>query len=194
MRTKQLSDLVELYRGYPFRGRIEPTDQGDVNVIQLRDTHPNGYIIPDEIIKTNLPGKKDPDWLQQGDVLFAAKGASFYAILVEDIAERTICAPQFYLLRVKNHLKDQVIPEFIGWQLNQIPVQRHFEKTAEGSIHLSIRRKVLENAPITMLPIDQQREIAGLYISTLQEQRVLNALIQNRQQQLQALALNVLAN
>lgn len=192
MKVKKLSDLVELHRGYPFRGKIEENEHGDVHVVQLRDAHPSGYIVPDEMIKTTLLGRKKPDWLQAGDVLFAAKGANFFAVLVEDLPEDTVCAPQFYLLKIKDEFKNKVLPAFIGWQLNQAPAQHHFEKTAEGSMYLSIRKEVLESTPITLLSIEEQYEIASLYQASLKEERVLQQMIDNRQQQLKALAFKFL--
>ena len=85
-----------------------------------------------------------------------------------------------------------VLPEFISWQLNQIPAQRYFKTTAEGSNYVSIRRQVLEDVPITLPSIEKQAQLVALHTSAVKEQKTLQKLITNRQQQLDAIALAVL--
>ena len=141
----RLCDIADIRSGHPFRGCIEPDINGDVHVVQVRDTHATGEIIQNKIIKTTLTNKKHPDWLQPGDVLFVAKGARHFAALVENLPKQSVCSPHFFLIRVKNEFRNKVTPEFICWQLNQRPAQRYFQVTAEGSLYLSIRRQVLQN-------------------------------------------------
>jgi hypothetical protein len=97
------------------------------------------------------------------------------------------------LVRIKKALKDKVTPEFICWQLNQLPAQHYFQTTAEGSLYLSIRRQILEYTPITLLPLGKQRQLTAMHRCAVKEQKVLQQLIENRQQQLDAIALNTLS-
>jgi hypothetical protein len=184
----RLSDIAVVRSGHPFRGSIETDIKGDVHVVQVRNTKATGEIVQDEIIKTTLTGKKKPDWLKSGDILFVAKGAKHYSALVEDVPKQTVCSPHFFLVRIKPAFKELVTPAFICWQLNQLPAQRYFQTTAEGSLYLSVRRQILEYAPITMLPIEKQRQLTALHRCGVKEQKVLQELIDNRQQQLDAIA------
>lgn len=189
---KKLSDIANISPGYPFRTSIEPDDNSDVYVVQLRDAQPNGQINQNQIIKTTLPGKKNPIWLESGDILFSARGSKNFASLVEDLPKKTVCSPHFFIVKVKKSAMDKVSAEFICWQLNQLYAQRYFIKTAEGGINLGIRRKVLESVPIKLIPINNQREIVALHRSSLSEQKILQQLIDNRQQELKAIALDLL--
>lgn len=184
----RLSDIADIRSGHPFRGSIEPDIKGDVHVVQVRNTKATGEIIQDEVIKTTLTSKKQPDWLKTGDILFVAKGAKHYSALVEDLPKQTVCSPHFFLVRIKPAFKALVTPEFVCWQLNQLPAQRYFQTTAEGSLYLSVRRKILEYVPITMLPIEKQRQLTAMHRCAVKEQKVLQQLIENRQQQLDAIA------
>lgn len=184
----RLSDIADIRSGHPFRGSIEPDINGDVHVVQVRDTKATGEIIQDEVIKTTLTSKKQPDWLKSGDILFVAKGAKHYSALVEDLPKQTVCSPHFFLVRIKPAFKELVTPEFICWQLNQLPAQRYFQTTAEGSLYLSIRRQILEYVPITMLSIDKQKKLTAMHHCAVKEQKILQQLIENRQQQLDAIA------
>jgi hypothetical protein len=188
----RLGDIAEIRSGHPFRGSIEPDKNGDVHVVQVRNTKATGEIIQDEVIKTTLTSKKQPDWLKSGDILFVAKGAKHYSALVEDLPKQTVCSPHFFLVRIKPALKALVTPEFICWQLNQLPAQRYFQTTAEGSLYLSVRRQILEYVPITMLPIEKQRQLTAMHRCAVKERKVLQQLIDNRQQQLEAIAISEL--
>lgn len=188
----RLNDIADIRSGHPFRGSIEPDINGDVHVVQVRNTKATGEIIQDDVIKTTLTSKKQPDWLKSGDILFVAKGAKHYSALVEDLPKQTVCSPHFFLIRIKPALKDLVTPEFICWQLNQLPAQRYFQTTAEGSLYLSVRRKILEYVPITMLPIEKQRQLTAMHRCAVKERKVLQQLIDNRQQQLEAIAISEL--
>jgi hypothetical protein len=188
----KLGDIADIRSGHPFRGSIEPDINGGVHVVQVRDTNATGEITQDKVIKTTLTSKKKPDWLQSGDILFVAKGAKHYSALVEDLPKQTVCSPHFFLVRIKPALKELVTPEFICWQLNQLPAQRYFQTTAEGSLYLSVRRQILEYVPITMLPIEKQRQLTAMNRCAAKERKVLQQLIDNRQQQLEAIAISEL--
>jgi hypothetical protein len=160
--------------------------------VQVRNTKTTGEIVQDEVITTTLTSKKQPDWLKTGDILFVAKGAKHYSALVEDLPKQTVCSPHFFLVRIKPAFKELVTPEFICWQLNQLPAQRYFQTTAEGSLYLSVRRQILEYVPMTMLPIEKQRQLTAMHRCGVKEQKVLQQLIENRQQQLDVIALQAL--
>ncbi len=188
----RLCNVAEIRSGHPFRGSIEPDGNSDVHVVQVRDTQATGEIVQSKMIKTTLTSKKQPDWLRRGDVLFVAKGAKHYSAFVEVLPKKTVCSPHFFLIRIKSEFRKSVTPEFICWQLNQLPAQRYFRKSAEGSLYLSVRREILEHAPITMLPIEKQRQLMAMHHCAMKEQKVLRQLIENRQQQLDAIANDVL--
>ena len=190
----RLSDIADIRLGHPFRGTVKQFDNGDVKVVQVRDTQPTGEINQYAMVETVLNTKKQPDWLRNGDVLFVAKGAKHYSVLVEQILERTVCSPHFFVVRLKPEFKDVILPDFLCWQLNQQPAQRYFKATAEGSMYLSIRRQVLENVPIKVLKLEKQKQLAAMHRCGVREQKVLQKLIENRQQQLEAIAIHALEN
>jgi restriction endonuclease S subunit len=188
----RLIDIADIRLGHPFRGTVKPCDKGDVNVVQVRDTEPTGEINQTTLIQTQLSTKKQPDWLQNGDVLFVTKGAKHYSALVQHVLERTVCSPHFFMVRVKPEFKGVVLSDFLCWQLNQQPAQRYFKASAEGSMYLSIRRQVLENVPIRVLTLEKQKQLAAMHRCGVKEQKLLHKLIENRQQQLKAIAIHAL--
>ncbi len=183
-----LSELVIIQAGYPFRGAIQNIPTGSVKAVQAKDISELGVLCCDDLIVTELSGKREADWLKQGDILFIAKGAKHVASFVDRDLERTTCAPSLFLLHIKPQWLDLVDPLFITWQLNQMPLQQYFQRSAEGSMQISIRKPVLAAAPIALPDLQTQRTIAKLYHASLKENALLYKLINNRQQQLNAIA------
>ena len=183
-----LADLFSIQAGYPFRGAIQEILNGSVKAVQAKDISDLGELRKDNLIVTNLTGKRDADWLQRGDLLFSAKGAKHTACFIDTDLGNTTCAPSLFLLRVKPQWKNRVNPQFITWQLNQTPVQNYFKRGAEGSFQISIRKPILAATPIVLPDIATQNTIAKLYAASIKENALLHLLINNRQQQLNALA------
>lgn len=182
----ELRALADIRQGHPFRGALVETPGGPVAVVQTKDVSPAGLRSREALIRTEIRGRKEPDWLREGDLLFTARGASNYACVVTGLPEHAVCTPHLYVLRLKEH--GQVLPAFLAWQINQGPVQRYLAHAAEGSSQLSIRRPVLEAVPIKVPPMAKQQAIVALAKLAAAEQHVLQSLLRNRDRELAALA------
>ena len=181
-----LKSLVDVQAGHPFRGSVPLVEAGNAYALQMRDLSPSGDVTWEGLIRTAVDTGKPVQWLEPGDVVFVARGARNYAVCLRDVPKPTVCSPNFFLLRIKS---PTLLPEFLAWQINRAPAQRYLASNAEGSDQLSIRRPVLEAMPLAVPPLSQQRLIVALAEAAVHEERQLHALIRNRQQQLDALAL-----
>lgn len=182
----ELTAVVRVRAGYPFRGSVEEVEDGDALAVQMKDVDVEAGVNWPGAIRTSLAGRKEPDWLQAGDVLFVSKGARFYAVCIDDPPDRAVCSPHFFHLQVA--AGQQLLPAFLAWQINQPPFQRQVLQAAEGSSQLSIRRPVLESLTLSMPSLAVQQRIVEIDELARQERRALHRMIQNRELQLQALA------
>ena len=178
--------LTSLQGGYPFRGSIEQSAEGGIMAVQMKDLDPDRGVNWSGVTRTSLAGRKQPDWLKAGDVLFVSKGARFYAVCIDEPPGAAVCSPHFFLLQVLP--RAALLPAFLAWQINQPPFQRQLQQAAEGSSQLSIRRPVLESLTLCVPSLADQQRIVALADLARQERRTLYQLIHNREQQLQALA------
>ena len=178
--------LVALQGGYPFRGSIEESADGGTLAVQMKDVDPDHGVNWSGVTRTTLAGRKQPDWLKAGNVLFVSKGARFYAVCIDEPPSEAVCSPHFFLLHVMPQAA--LLPAFLAWQINQPPFQRQLQQAAEGSSQLSIRRPVLESLTLCVPSLEDQQRIVALADLARQERHTLNQLIHNREQQLQALA------
>lgn len=182
----ELAAAVRVRAGYPFRGSVEEVAGGEVLAVQMKDADVDSGVNWRGVIRTSLAGRKEPDWLRAGDVLFVSKGARFYAVCLDDPPGRAVCSPHFFHLQVAPGRP--LLPAFLAWQINQPPFQRQVLQAAEGSGQLSIRRPVLESLTLSMPSLAVQQHIIELDELARQERRMLHRLIQNRELQIQALA------
>lgn len=181
-----IGSLTSLQGGHPFRGSIEESAEGGTLAVQMKDVDPDEGVNWPGVIRTSLTGRKHPDWLKAGDVLFVSKGARFYAVCIDEPPSAAVCSPHFFLLQVLP--RAELLPAFLAWQINQPPFQRQLQQAAEGSSQLSIRRPVLESLTLCVPSLADQQRIVALADLARQERRTLHQLIHNREQQLQALA------
>lgn len=187
-----LKDVAEVQAGHPFRGSVQFAEIGNAYALQMRDLSLGGAVAWDCLVRTEIDAQKPIQWLEPGDVVFVARGTRNYAVCLTQVLKPTVCSPNFFLVRVKPSVL--LLPEFLAWQINRAPAQRYLASNAEGSDQLSIRRPVLEALSIVVPPLSQQRLIVSLADAAVHEERHLQALIHNRQKQLDALAFALVSN
>ena len=183
---EDLASLAVVRAGYPFRGAISDVRGGTVGVVQMKDVAPTGGVDWSGVIKTDLAGRSTPDWLESDDILFVSRGNRFFAVCLDKPPLPAVCSPHFFHLRVRSAA--QVLPRFLAWQINQPPLQRKLQAAAEGSSQLSIRRPELEALLISLPTFEDQERIVRLADTASRERSLLQALIRNREQHLEAIA------
>lgn len=182
----KLGDLAHIRAGHPFRGAVEAVPEGAVAVVQMKDILPAGGVDWSSAVRTELVGRKEPDWLSDGDLLFVSRGSRYFAVCVDSPPAPAVCGPHLFHLTVK--ARELLMPEFLAWVVGQGPVQRQLLQAASGSLQLSVTRQALEALEIPLPSLATQRVVTDLAAAAARERAVLTALIQNRELQLEALA------
>lgn len=188
--VERLKNLVEIQAGHPFRGSVAAVDDGNALAVQVRDVSAEGSIAWEHLVRTQVDETRSPRWLQPNDVLFIARGHRHQAICLTEIPHACVCSEYFFVLRVRS---SALLPAFLAWQINRAPAQRYFASNAEGSAQLNVRKGVLEALEVMLPPLRQQQALVDLAGAVEEERARLNALIRNRQQQLDALAFDLVA-
>ena len=182
----QLSSIADAKAGYPFRGAVTDVRDGPVRVLQIRDVSSEGVADWSGVLRTALGGRREPEWVIKGDLVFVVRGTHYFAAVIDNIPGPTVFGPHLFHLRLKK--KVRVLPRFLAWQLNQPPIQRCLHQAAEGSNQLSIRRAELESLPIGIPSMTDQQRIVDLAELAARERMLLGQLIRNREQELGRLA------
>jgi hypothetical protein len=187
---KSLKQIAQIRAGHPFRGRIEDVPGGTVRVIQMKDVDAERGINWAGLVATELEGRKQPDLLKSGDLLFAARGNRYFAILIEDVPFDAVLSPHFFHLTVKREA--EVLPSFLAWHINQEPAQQYLQKSSHGSSVQAIGRQVLEDMQIAIPPLQKQHSVIALNNTWQQQLRVMEALTENMQRIMTGIARQIL--
>lgn len=185
-----LARVAKVIFGHPFRGRIKDDPDGDVRVVQMKDVDPEKGVDWSGMVRTGIQGRRKPDWLGPGDVLFLTRGDSNFAICLNDAPVRTVASPHFFLLRVK--YPSELLPEFLSWQINQAPARRYLDISAEGTLQRSIRKGVLEQLPVTVPDMATQKAAVKAAHCIDGQIAIYRKHISNCERQIQAVADKVL--
>ena len=182
----RLGEIAEVRSGFPFRGAIDSLPLGDVMVLQVRDVTVNGSPEWSGLPRKELPKSRPPEYLREGDVLITTRGRRNDALALPSPPGEAVAATNLFVIRILDCAR--LLPGFLAWQINQKPAQDFLMAAATGSHILNLTRPALEALPIALPNLEQQQRLVDLANSIAQEQALLTRLIENRQQQMDALA------
>lgn len=181
-----LGDVATISAGHPVRGAIEHLDAGDVFVLQMRDVDWVRGVNWEGAARIAPPGKREPDYLFPGDIIFTSRGGRYQAITIAEVPAPAICAPNLFIIRVKK--QGSILPDYVSWYMNSRPCQMYFQRSATGTNILNIRREFIEQLVLPVPSLVMQKTIVDLYAVARRERELLYSLIINRDQQMEALA------
>jgi len=186
----QLTRVATIHAGYPFRGRIIEKSDGLAHVVQMKEVDRFNGIRWRDLTLTDLPGRAPSRWLEAGDIVFVARGASNYAVVADTPPGHTVLSPHFFQIRL--HEGSAILPEFLAWQLNQAPAQRYFAQSAEGSSVVGVRKSLLEDLDIICPPLSEQQKIMQAVHCWREQKNVLQAMSNNHEKLMASIANKVL--
>lgn len=176
-KKKKISDLVTINSGYTFRHKIENQSDGDLGIIQPKDTEPN-YINEESVFKVQDEGMKDKFILQQGDVLFLGKGANNFAVCYNYV-QRSVAASSFFVLKRKSD--NEVLSEYLMYYLNSPVGQKILSSGKEGTYVSNISKKTLEDLEVVLPDLEEQKKLCHLYQLGDKEIRLTKELLEKKQ-------------
>ena len=185
----ELTHVSTISAGHPLRGAVEALPAGDVAIVQMRNVDVELGVDWINAARVTLPAGRSTNLLAPGDVIFTTRGTRNFALALDEVRAPAVCSPHFFVIRMKDPAA--ILPEFVAWQMNQRPAQEYFQREATGSYVLNIRREVVENLALVIPPVDQQRAIIALARAASIERAGLAKLIDNRNHQIEAIALGL---
>jgi hypothetical protein len=188
-----LKKIAGIQSGYISRGKIDSCGDGSHFLLQAKDVDGRRLTCcTDDLIRFH-PDLSGKDWiLERRDVLFMARGARNYSVLLEEIPHSALAAACFFIVRVSTQ---KVLPEYLFWYLNQAPVEHYLSRHSGRGVHMPVvRRAVLEDLDIPLPPLETQKKIAELDALRRKEQNLLDRLGQKRKDLIAAACLQAARN
>ena len=174
-----LKKLAKIQSGYINRGKIYPHKDGASLLLQAKDVDADRQSYRTDTLVRFMPKMSGKDWfLKPGDILFMARGARNFSVLMGELPEGVLAAACFFIVRVSNN---KILPEFLHWYLNQPPVENYLKRFSGRGVHMPVvRRAVLENIDIPLPPAETQRKVSELNKLLQREQDLYKQLAEKR--------------
>jgi restriction endonuclease S subunit len=185
-----LSDIALIQLGYSFRGRVDSVPHGKYQVVQIKDVSQEDKPSFADLARVNLDNVKHDHILRQGDILFVSRGHRNRAVLIEKYLHNAIAGSQFLVLKPR----EEVLPEFLGWYLNQKPSQLYLEQNAVGSNVRLISKEVINRLPVALPALETQQRIVRIHELALKETSLVWAIEQKRSEIIDKMLLDALQN
>ena len=161
-----ISNLCEINTGVYEK----PTVGGMVYYIQSRDFNDylefNDNIVPE--LQESPKFKKH--YLQKGNILIAAKGGNYFAVVYNGEVSPAVASSTFIVLRELNEAK--VLPGFLAWFLNHPKTQLYFSAHAKGSNIPYISKNLIMELEIELPSLEAQKWVLKIYQLRLCEKKL----------------------
>ncbi len=175
----KLKKIANIQSGYINRGKIKASENGSCLLMQAKD------VDADQLsYRTGALVRFNPKWsgkdryLKPDDILFMARGARNYSLLIDKIPDRVLAAACFFIVRIPN---PEIIPEYLWWYLNQSPVEEYLKRFSGRAVHMPVvRRAILESIDIPVPPIQVQKQVAVTTTLIMKEQYLYKKLAEKR--------------
>jgi len=169
----------------------KPNIGGDVVYLQAKHFSETGQLnailhpdlMPDTVSAKHL--------LNKGAVIFVAKGTKNFAA-VYDLDIPAVASTSFFVIRINESYKHNIIPEYLAWWMNQSFSQTFLKAQAIGTSIVSISKVVLEELEITIPDIHKQELILKINTLRNKETELIKQLETLKEQQLQQQIINTL--
>ena len=177
----KLTKVAWVQVGHLNRETIQPREDGTHFLLQARDVDASSltYRI-DTLIRFNPVASRADCILKSGDVIFMARGARNFSVILKAIPDPVLAAACFFIIRVVN---ENVLPDYLCWYLNQPPVEHYLIQNSGRGVHMPVvRRSVLENIDVPIPALEVQKKIMEMQTLEREEQELLNNLAKKRKE------------
>lgn len=181
---KKLKDIADIRSGYQFRGKVEPCEDANVVVIQIKDVDDKWHVHTSDLVPVKVE-KPEAYEVSQGDLLFLSRGHRQYAAVVSEPVRNTIATGYFFILRARTKW---VKPNFLAWSINHPEFQEALRPFVRGSHIPLISKTDFQDLSIRLPPLAVQERIVELQHLFDRERELTAAIEQKRGQLLQAVS------
>ena len=175
----KLKKIAKIQSGYISRGRIVPREDGTCLLMQAKDVSANHLSYRTDALVRFMPTLSGKDWfLKPGDILFMARGARNFSVLIDKLPDSVLAAACFLVVQISN---SEILPEYLCWYFNESPVEEYLRRFSGRGVHMPVvKRAVLESIDIPLPPIKTQKQVSEMTMLLQREQDLYKKLAEKR--------------
>lgn len=186
--NKNLHEIAILTSGIYAKPDYAP------DTLYLQSVHFDEYKQLDPLLKPqlNVDGKTAKHLLQDGDILFAAKGTNNFGVVYQAGYGKAVASSSFIVVRIKQDSIGTILPEYLAWFLTHTPKIAEFHKKQLGTTVPSISIKELKEIEVALPKVEKQRNIVKIQQLRNRQKDLTRQLEIARESQIQQLLINAL--
>jgi restriction endonuclease S subunit len=170
----KIKEIANIQFGY----YAQPSKFGTIPYLQAKHFNDFGqYTGENDTFLEEVP-KSMANLLQNGDILFVAKGFRFFATLFNSTFGNAVASSIFFILSVD---KSKIIPEYLVSVLNLPKNLMYFQQSASGSSIPSIRKSELADFTFNLIPLEEQKRVVALQELYLKDIEITNNIMFEKQ-------------
>jgi restriction endonuclease S subunit len=137
----------------------KPIKEGQIVYLQSKHFDENGILRSSLYPDLKAESISEKHLLQNGDIIFAAKGTKNFAALYESKNKPAVASTSFFVIRLKGDFQHKVLPEYLTWCLNSDSYQNYLKNQAVGSSIVSISKTVIDELELSIPDLSTQKAI-----------------------------------
>tara|TARA_R110001599_G_scaffold280408_1_gene481604 strand:+ start:151 stop:720 length:570 start_codon:yes stop_codon:yes gene_type:complete len=188
--NKKLQEIATLTSGVYAKPDYSP------DTLYLQSVHFDEYGHLNPLLKPqlNVDGKTAKHLLNEGDILFAAKGINNFGVVYQAGFGKAVASSSFIVVRIKQEAQDIILPEYLAWFLSNTPAIGDFHRRQLGTTIPSISIKKLSEIEVQVPSIEKQHLITRIQQLRNKQKDLIMQLEAARESQIQQLLINALNN
>ena len=168
----KLRYLATISQGVHFRSGVEPRDDGNLFLIQMRNLKDDAVSLKDAV-RIKHPKPKAGYRAEPGDILFRSRGQKHTAAIYEGKADQAMVAAPLLVVRPNT---EKVVPHYLLRWLTQPRSQHYFATYAEGSAVHTVSKLCLENLEVSLPSLDRQHSLVAYFALVERENALLKSI------------------
>ena len=134
-----------------------------------------------------LNNKLEKHILEDGDLLFAAKGLNNFAAVYRTRIGKAVASSSFIILKIKEEKKQLIQPDYLAWFITHHKQIKLMHQQQLGTTIPSISMKQLAKLEIDIPSIDVQKKIVEVHQLREKEKELSNSIEEWKDKQIQLL-------
>jgi restriction endonuclease S subunit len=163
----------------------KPVKEGQIVYLQSKHFDENGILKSSLYPDLKAESISEKHLLQNGDIIFAAKGTKNFAALYESKNKPAVASTSFFVIRLNENFHDKVLPEYLTWYLNSASSQSYLKSQAVGSSIVSISKSVIDELELSIPDLDTQKAILKITQLRNAERKLFQQIEMLREKQIQ---------
>lgn len=165
-----LGDLAKVEAGFPFRGKVDPVDGGEVVILQQRDltglasspADEGAWRVPDTAVRASMQAGFKRHLLDTDAVLLQARGGQFLAAAFQG-GFTAVAAHGLAVIRIRD--AEALQPAYLSWWLNHPRTNRLLNSLSGGTHIPFISNRAIRELQLPLpAPVEQDRIVEADHV------------------------------